>query len=121
MLSCDVSAGYDPSYAEAFEKKNAAFLGRGVCFNKYTGSRGKSGSNDANAEFMGRLRAIMDGAGVAFQTAELAAAAPSPTSAPSTAWKSSTAESPCSPCTPPGRSSAKPTSTKPSRGTTPSC
>ena len=71
MLSCDVSAGYDPSYAEAFEKKNAAFLGRGVCFNKYTGSRGKSGSNDANAEFMGRLRAIMDGAGVAFQTAEL--------------------------------------------------
>ncbi len=71
MLSCDVSAGYDPGFAEAFEKKNAAFLGRGVCFNKYTGSRGKSGSNDANAEFIGRLRAIMDDAGVAFQTAEL--------------------------------------------------
>ncbi len=71
MLSCDVSAGYDPSYADAFEKKNAAFLGRGVCFNKYTGSRGKSGSNDANAEFMGRLRAIMDDNKVAFQTAEL--------------------------------------------------
>ena len=71
MLSCDVSAGFDPSYAGAFEKKNAAFLGRGVCFNKFTGSRGKSGSNDANAEFIGQLRRIMDDANVAFQTAEL--------------------------------------------------
>ena len=71
MLSCDVSAGFDPLYAKAFEKKNAAFLGRGVCFNKYTGSRGKSGSNDANAEFMARLRGIMDDAGVNWQTAEL--------------------------------------------------
>ena len=71
MLSCDVSAGYDPLYAEAFEKKNAAILGRGVCFNKFTGSRGKSGSNDANAEFMGRVRRCMDDAGVAWQTAEL--------------------------------------------------
>ena len=71
MLSCDVSAGFDPLYASAFEKKNAAYLGRGVCFNKFTGSRGKSGSNDANAEFMGRLRAIMDDAGVSWQTAEL--------------------------------------------------
>ncbi len=71
MLSCDVSAGYDPLYASAFEKKNAAYLGRGVCFNKFTGSRGKSGSNDANAEFMGRLRGIMDGNGVHWQTAEL--------------------------------------------------
>ena len=52
-------------------KKNAAFLGRGVCFNKFTGSRGKSGSNDANAEFIGRLRNMMDDAGVNFQTAEL--------------------------------------------------
>ena len=71
MLSCDVSAGFDPLYASAFEKKNAAYLGRGVCFNKFTGSRGKSGSNDANAEFLGRLRAIMDDAGVSWQTAEL--------------------------------------------------
>ncbi len=71
MLSCDVSAGYDPNFAAAFEKKNSAYLGRGVCFNKYTGSRGKSGSNDANAEFIARLRTIMDEGGVNFQTAEL--------------------------------------------------
>ena len=71
MLSCDVSAGFDPMFADAFEKKNAAMLGRGVCYNKFTGSRGKSGSNDANAEFIGRLRACMDDAGVAWQTAEL--------------------------------------------------
>ncbi len=71
MLSCDVSAGYDPSYASVFEKRNAAYLGRGVCFNKYTGSRGKSGSNDANAEYVGKLRAIMDDNKICFQTAEL--------------------------------------------------
>ena len=71
MLSCDVSAGYDPAFARAFEKKNSAFLGKGVCFNKYTGSRGKSGSNDANAEFIGQLRAIMEKGKVAYQTAEL--------------------------------------------------
>jgi aspartyl aminopeptidase len=71
MLSCDVSAGYDPNFASAFERKNAAFLGRGVCFNKYTGSRGKSGSNDANAEFMGKLRAVMEAGKVVYQTAEL--------------------------------------------------
>ena len=71
MLSCDVSAGFDPAYAGAFEKKNAAFLGRGVCFNKFTGSRGKGGSNDANAEFMARCRKIMDEGEVKFQTAEL--------------------------------------------------
>ena len=71
MLSCDVSAGYDPLYAAAFEKKNAAFLGRGVCYNKFTGSRGKSGSNDANAEFIGRLRKIMDDHDISWQTAEL--------------------------------------------------
>ena len=71
MLSCDVSAGFDPLYASAFEKKNAAFLGRGVCFDKFTGSRGKSGSNDANAEFLGRLRRIMDEGKVQWQTAEL--------------------------------------------------
>ncbi len=71
MLSCDVSAGYDPLYASAFEKKNAAILGRGVCFNKFTGSRGKSGSNDANAEYLGKLRRIMDDNSVSWQTAEL--------------------------------------------------
>ena len=71
MLSCDVSAGFDPLYASAFEKKNAAFLGRGVCFNKFTGRGGKSGSNDANAEFIARLRKIMDEANVCWQTAEL--------------------------------------------------
>jgi len=71
MLSCDVSAAFDPLYASAFEKKNAAWLGRGVCFNKFTGSRGKSGSNDANAEFMAKVRRIMDDAKVCWQTAEL--------------------------------------------------
>ena len=71
MLSCDVSAGFDPMFADAFEKKNAAMLGRGVCYNKFTGSRGKSGSNDANAEFLGRVRACMDDAEVNWQTAEL--------------------------------------------------
>ena len=71
MLSCDVSAGYDPLYASAFEKKNAAYLGRGVCFNKFTGRGGKSGSNDANAEFLGRIREMMDSNNVNWQTAEL--------------------------------------------------
>lgn len=71
MLSCDVSAGFDPLFASAFEKKNAAILGNGVCFNKFTGSGGKSGSNDANAEYIGKLRKIMDDNQVAWQTAEL--------------------------------------------------
>ena len=71
MLSCDVSAGFDPLYASAFEKKNSAMLGRGVCFNKYTGSGGKGGSNDANAEFIAKLRKIMDDNKVCWQTAEL--------------------------------------------------
>ena len=71
MLSSDVSAAYDPNYASVFEKKNAAYFGRGVVFNKYTGSRGKSGSNDANAEYIAKLRKIFDDAGVYFQTAEL--------------------------------------------------
>lgn len=71
MLSSDVAAAFDPNYASAFEKKNAAYFGRGVVFNKFTGSRGKSGSNDANAEYIGKLRKIMDDNKVAFQTAEL--------------------------------------------------
>ena len=71
MLSSDVSAGFDPAYASVFEAKNSAYLGRGLVFNKYTGSRGKSGSNDARAEYVARIRRVMDEAGVAFQTAEL--------------------------------------------------
>ena len=71
MLSSDVSAGFDPLYASAFEAKNAAFLGKGVVFNKFTGARGKSGSNDANAEYMGFIRRIIDDNNVNFQTAEL--------------------------------------------------
>ena len=71
MLSSDVSAGYDPAYAECFEKKNAAYLGRGIVLNKFTGARGKSGSNDANAEYVAEVRRIFDDHQVAFQTAEL--------------------------------------------------
>ncbi len=71
MLSSDVSAAYDPLYAAAYEKNNAAYFGRGMVFNKFTGSRGKSGSNDANAEYMGVLRKILDENKVAYQTAEL--------------------------------------------------
>lgn len=71
MLSSDVSAAFDPTYASAYEKKNAAYFGRGMVFNKFTGSRGKSGSNDANAEFMAQIRGILKNAKVAYQTAEL--------------------------------------------------
>lgn len=71
MLSSDVSAAYDPLYASAYEKNNAAYFGRGMVFNKFTGSRGKSGSNDANAEYIGVLRKILDDSQVAYQTAEL--------------------------------------------------
>lgn len=71
MLSSDVSATYDPLYAESFDKDNAAFFGRGIVFNKYTGSRGKGGSNDANAEYLADLRRIFHKHDVAFQSAEL--------------------------------------------------
>lgn len=71
MLSSDVSAGFDPMFADVFETKNAAFLGKGVVFNKFTGARGKSGSNDANPEFMAAIRRILDENEVQFQTAEL--------------------------------------------------
>lgn len=71
MLSSDVSAAFDPNYANVSEKKNSAFFGHGMVFNKYTGARGKSGSNDASAEYMGKLRKIMDDADVSFQTSEL--------------------------------------------------
>ena len=71
MLSSDVSAGFDPCYASVFEKQNAAMLNLGVCFNKYTGSRGKSGASDASAEFMAAVRRVMDDANVCWQTSEL--------------------------------------------------
>ena len=71
MLSSDVSAGYDPAFASCFEKKNSAFLGNGMVFNKFTGSRGKSGSNDANAEYIAHLRSVLDDRGIIYQTAEL--------------------------------------------------
>ncbi len=73
MLSIDVSAGYDSLYTTAFEARNAAYLGQGVCFNKYTGARGKSGSNDASAEFVAKIRKIMDQNKISFQMAELGA------------------------------------------------
>lgn len=73
MLSSDVSAAYDPCYGDVFEKKNAAYFGKGLVINKYTGARGKSGSNDANAEYLADLRRIFDENDVAFQTAELGA------------------------------------------------
>lgn len=71
MLSSDVSAGYDPLYASAYEKNNAAFLAGGLAFNKYTGSRGKRGASDANAEYVAKIRKIMDDAGVRYQFSEL--------------------------------------------------
>ncbi len=71
MLSSDVSAGFDPAYASVFETKNTAYLGRGMCFNKYTGSGGKGGSNDASAEYMARIRSMLDAEDISFQTAEL--------------------------------------------------
>ena len=71
MLSSDVCAAYDPMYADVFEKRSSAFFGKGLVFNKFTGSRGKSGSNDANAEYVAKVRGIFDDSNVAFQTAEL--------------------------------------------------
>ena len=71
MLSSDVSSAFDPTYASSFDKKNVAYLGHGMVFNKFTGSKGKSGSNDANAEYLAFIRKIMDDAEVSFQTAEL--------------------------------------------------
>ena len=71
MLSSDVSAAFDPTFAASFEKKNAAYFSRGIVLNKFTGSRGKSGSNDANAEYIAELRKIFDEHKVNYQTAEL--------------------------------------------------
>ena len=71
VLSSDVSAAFDPNYPSVMEKRNSAYFGKGLVFNKYTGARGKSGSNDANAEYVAKLRNIMDKNNVSFQTAEL--------------------------------------------------
>jgi aspartyl aminopeptidase len=71
MLSSDVSSAFDPTYAASFDKKNVAMLGNGMVFNKFTGARGKSGSNDANAEYLAHLRRIFAEENVNFQTAEL--------------------------------------------------
>ncbi len=71
MLSADVSAAYDPNYPSVNEKKNTAYFGKGLVFNKYTGAKGKSGCNDANPEYMAWLRNIMDKNNVSYQTSEL--------------------------------------------------
>lgn len=71
MLSSDVSAAFDPNYPAVMEKKNSAYFGKGIVFNKYTGARGKSNSNDANPEYIAKLREIMDKHDISFQTAEL--------------------------------------------------
>lgn len=71
MLSSDVSAGLDPLYSSVMERKNSAFMGKGICFNKYTGSRGKSGCNDAQPEFIAELRKMMDENDIHYQTSEL--------------------------------------------------
>ena len=71
VLSSDVSAAFDPNYPDVMDKNNCAYLGCGPVFNKYTGSRGKSGSNDANAEYLAWLRNLLDNADILYQTAEL--------------------------------------------------
>ncbi len=71
MLSNDVSAGYDPNFPQVMEKNNSAYLGMGMTMNKYVGSGGKGGSNDANPEYIARIRHILEDEGIAYQTAEL--------------------------------------------------
>ena len=70
-LSADVNAAFDPTFADVYEKRNSCFINYGVVITKYTGSRGKSGTNDASAEFMGKVRSILDDADVLWQTGEL--------------------------------------------------
>ena len=70
-LSSDVNGAFDPTFADAFEKNNTCYLNYGVCLTKYTGSRGKGGSNDASAEFIGKIRKILDENKVGWQTGEL--------------------------------------------------
>ena len=71
MLSNDVSVAYDPNYPDVMEPNNSGYFGRGICFNKYTGARGKSGANDSNAEYIARVRRIMDENDIMFQTCEI--------------------------------------------------
>ena len=71
MLSSDVNAAYDPLYADVFSEQSTSYIGKGVVFNKFTGSRGKSGSNDANAEYLAEIRKVMDDNKVYFQMSEL--------------------------------------------------
>lgn len=71
VLSADVSAGYDPNYSEVYDKRNSAYMGHGLVLSKYTGSRGKGGCNDANAEFMAEVRRVFNQGNVVWQTAEL--------------------------------------------------
>ena len=71
MLSADVDAGYDPTYSSVFEKNNAAFLGRGIGINKYTGARGKSGASDANAEYVAWVRNLLEENEIKYQVCEL--------------------------------------------------
>ena len=70
-VSADVNAAYDPTFSDVFEAKNASFINRGVVVTKYTGARGKSGTNDASAEFMGKMRRILDDKGIVWQIGEL--------------------------------------------------
>ena len=71
VLSSDVSAAFDPNYPSVMEKNNCAYFGKGITFNKYTGARGKSGSNDANPEYIAKLRKILDDRDICYQTSEL--------------------------------------------------
>jgi len=71
MISADVTAAFDPTFASVFEKNNSAYFGRGIAISKYTGARGKRVANDANPEFIAEIRRMMDDNGVTYQTAEL--------------------------------------------------
>ncbi|CUX39418.1 aminopeptidase [Clostridium sp. C105KSO13] len=71
MISSDVGAAYDPMYADAYDKKSSSFFGNGLVIKKHTGSRGKNGSNDANAEYIAKLRKVFDDSQVAFQMTEM--------------------------------------------------
>ena len=71
MLSSDVNAGYDPLYKDVMDKNNASFLGKGLVFNKFTGSSGKMGSNDADAEYIAKIRKVMDDNNISYQISEL--------------------------------------------------
>ena len=71
LLSADVTAAYDPNFPEPYDKTSSAFMGKGICISKYTGHRGKSGANDANAEYLARLRRLFDDAGICYQSGEM--------------------------------------------------